>query len=289
MRGVRLTSDDQTAGPLSFAPRSYSDAGYPSTIARYQGAAPPEVSASEADQPLQPGVQFDGQLTGPPAARFSPPPGTGQGRPRATAYVHPGQPKSAPASSVNPVHQFAAPSQSRAGQTIAYGALRAPAPSDQELAELRRQQAAFADTTRKIDLQNSWFAVPGLAPPLVALGLGAAGEWVTGEIAPAAGRAVANFVERAPYLRVGDNWATRAGRRAHAALRERVAQKPGWDPEPTITLDDGAIIRPDVRTPVRIRGSKPEPEQFLMELKPNTPSGLKASARAVRKYEELTG
>lgn len=38
---------------------------------------------------------------------------------------------------------------------IAYGALRAPAPSDQELAELRRQQAAFADTARQIDIHNS--------------------------------------------------------------------------------------------------------------------------------------
>jgi hypothetical protein len=128
-----------------------------------------------------------------------------------------------------------------------------------------------------------------LAPALVALGLGAAGEWATGEVAPEAEQAVANFVEREPYIRGGDTWATRAGRRAHAALRQQVAQKPGWDPEPTIKLDDGTIIRPDVRTPARIRGSKPEPEPFLMDLKPNTPSGLRAAARAVRKYEELTG
>src|SRR5262249_13023318 len=159
----------------------------------------------------------------------------------------------------------------------------------QELAELRRQQAAFADTTRKIDLQNSWFAVPALAPALVAMGLGAAGELATGEIAPEAEQAVANFVERDPYLRVGDNWATRAGRRAHGALRDFVRQKPGWDSEPTIRLPDGQIIRPDVRTPPRLRGAKPDPEPFLMDLKPNTPSGLRAAARAIKKYEELTG
>lgn len=41
---------------------------------------------------------------------------------------------------------------------VVYGALRAPAPSDQELAELRRQQAAFGNTARQIDIHNSWFA-----------------------------------------------------------------------------------------------------------------------------------
>jgi hypothetical protein len=160
---------------------------------------------------------------------------------------------------------------------------------DQELAELRRQQAAFSDTTRKIDLQNSWFAAPVLAAPLAAMGLEGAAAWAARTALPEAEQATLPFVERDPYLRVGDNWATRAGRRAHAALKEFVTQKPGWDPEPTIELPDGRIIRPDVRTPARLRGMKPDPEPYLMELKPNTPSGLRAAARAVRKYEELTG
>jgi len=91
--------------------------------------------------------------------------------------------------------------RSGADQAIAYGALHAPAPSDQELAELRRQQAAFANTARQIDIHNSWAAVPALAPAVVALGLGAAGEWATGEVAPAAGRVVANFVDREAWQR----------------------------------------------------------------------------------------
>ncbi|MFL5296517.1 MAG: hypothetical protein ACJ798_09070 [Phenylobacterium sp.] len=105
------------------------------------------------------------------------------------------------APAAGPVYPSAPARVSPPAQTIAYGALRAPAPSDQELAELRRQQAAFSDTARKIDLQNSWLAVPALAPALVAMGLGAAGEWATGEIAPEAGQAVANFVDREAWQR----------------------------------------------------------------------------------------
>ncbi len=173
------------------------------------------------------------------------------------------------------------------GGVVQYGALQAPLPSDQDLAELRRQQAAFSDTTRKIDLQNSWFAAPALAAPLLALGLGAAGEWATGELAPEAEQAVANFVERDPYLRVGDNWATRAGRRAHAALKQRLAEKPGWKYEPRIERPGDPALKPDVggpqRNPLDPRSRK------LMELKPNTPSGRAAAARAVKRYFDATG
>ena len=177
---------------------------------------------------------------------------------------------------------------STGGQSqIAYGALRAPAPSDQELADLRRQQAAFANTARQIDIRNSWFAAPALAPALVAMGLGAVGEWATGAIAPEAEQAVANFVERDPYLRVGDNWATRAGRRAHAALKERLAQKPGWKYEPRIEESGDPPLKPDVgapqRNPLDPRSRK------LMELKPDTPSGRAAAARAVKRYLDATG
>jgi hypothetical protein len=164
--------------------------------------------------------------------------------------------------------------------------LRAPAPSDQELAELRRQQAAFADSTRKIDLQNSWFAVPALAPSLAAMGLGAAGEWATGEIAPEAGQAVANFVERDPYLRVGDNWATRAGRRGHAALKERLAQKPGWEYEPKLPREGQRPLKPDMGTPKR--DPQLPNKRMYGELKPDSPSGRAAGARALKKYQAVT-
>ncbi len=172
---------------------------------------------------------------------------------------------------------------------IAYGALRAPAPSNEELAELRRQQAAFADATREIDLQNSWFAVPALAAPLAVMGLEGAAAWAARTALPEIEQAPLQFVEREPFRRGGDTWATQAGRRAHAAFREQVMRKAGWDSEPTITLSDGRVIRPDLRTPERLRGSNPNPKPYLMELKPDTPSGRRAAAAAVRKYEELTG
>jgi len=169
---------------------------------------------------------------------------------------------------------------------IAYGALRAPAPSDQELAELRRQQTAFGNTARQIDIDNSWFAAPALAPPLVALGLGALGGWTTGEIAPEAGQAVANFVDKDPYLRVGDNWATRAGRRAHAALKERLAQKPGWEYEPKLPREGQRPLKPDMGTPKR-NPLDPNSRKYI-ELKPDSPSGRAAGARALERYRDAT-
>ena len=50
-------------------------------------------------------------------------------------------------------------------------------------------------------------------------------------------------------------------------------------------LKDGRIVRPDVRTPPRVRAPGKEPEPFQMELKPNTASGRRAAARAMKKYE----
>lgn len=158
-------------------------------------------------------------------------------------------------------------------------------PSADDVADLRLQQAEFRKTERAISRENAWMAVPALAPAAAVLGLEAAGM-IAARLAPAAvQRAPLQFVQREPYLRVGDNWATRAGRRAHAALKERVAQKPGWRPEPDVPLRDGRIVRPDVQTPPRVRVAGRKPEPFQMELKPNTPSGRRAAARAVKKYE----
>ncbi|HEX5378555.1 MAG TPA: hypothetical protein VFW47_08265 [Phenylobacterium sp.] len=157
--------------------------------------------------------------------------------------------------------------------------------SDADIAELRRQQAEFKKTERAVSRENAWMAVPVLAPVAAVMGLEGA-AYIAGRLAPAAVQRAPLVFERAdPYLRVGDNWATRAGRRAHAALRGRIAEKPGWQSEPTVELKDGRILRPDVRTPPRVRVPKKEPEPFQMELKPNTPSGRAAAARAVKKYE----
>lgn len=69
----------------------------------------------------------------------------------------------------------APPSQARAQSAAGtrYGSLYAPSPDN--LAELRRQQAEFTATRREVADQNSWMAVPALAPvvvPLLAWGAG---------------------------------------------------------------------------------------------------------------------
>lgn len=157
--------------------------------------------------------------------------------------------------------------------------------SDADMVELRRQQAEFKKTERAVSRENAWMAVPALAPVAAVVGLEGA-AYIAGRLAPAAAKRAPLLLERAdPYLRVGDNWATRAGRRAHAVLRDRLAQKPGWESEPTVTLKDGRILKPDVRTPPRARTPGKSPEPYQMELKPNTPSGRAAAARALRKYE----
>ena len=291
LRSVRLTSDSQTAGLLSRAPTSHDDAASPDdpgATAGYQDTSPLEISVAEPGMTPLPTAAPDGELIGPPAATFGPQPAAAQVRSQASSYSRAAQLQAQPTSTsaVGQGYQRAGAPQPGADRTIAYGALRAPAPTDQELAELRRQQAAFADTTRKIDLQNSWFAVPALAPPLVALGLGAAGEWVTGEVAPKAGQAVLNFVQKDPYLRVGDNWATRAGRRAHATLRERLAQKEGWEYEPKLARPGQRPLKPDLGTPKR-NPQLPD-KRMYGELKPDSPSGRAAGARALKKYQALT-
>lgn len=290
LRSVRLRTDGPSADPSSPALMSYSGpapADDPSAVPQSHDAGPSEVSAFDLTPQLV--AQSVGELRTPPSLPYGSPPSTAaQARPRPSAYggLARSPVRSAGTAAASPEHQPALASGPRVGQTIAYGALRAPVPSDQELADLRRQQAAFADTTRKIDLQNSWFAVPALAPALVALGLGAAGEWATGEVAPEAGQAVANFVERDPYLRVGDNWATRAGRRAHAALRERVAQKPGWEYEPKLAREGQRPLKPDMGTPKR-NPQFPDKRKYI-ELKPDSPSGRAAGARALKRYQEVT-
>ncbi|MBS0331319.1 MAG: hypothetical protein JSS35_01000, partial [Proteobacteria bacterium] len=178
----------------------------------------------------------------------------------------------------------AAGSPPAAGQTIGYGALRAPAPTEAELADLRRKQAAFGDVTRKINLQNAWFAAPVLAASALPFLPEAAARWIVGEGAPEAGQAITNFVEREPYLRVGDNWATRAGRRAHAALKERLAQKPGWEYEPKLPRSGQRPLKPDAGTPKR-DPLDPTKRKYI-ELKPDSPSGRAAGTRALQRYRD---
>lgn len=159
-------------------------------------------------------------------------------------------------------------------------------PPAEDMAELRHQQAEFGKVRRELDRENSWLAIGALAAPAAVLAL----EGGTALAASIAGPQLLRKVplvlkERMPHLRVGDNWSTRAGRRAHKAYGARADAKPGWDAEQNIQTANG-LRRPDIRAPAR----KPDLEKrFQMELKPNTPSGRRAAARAVRRYEEDTG
>ena len=244
-----------------------------------------EVPSRAADEASQPIPEPVGELMRPPEVSFAP----AQPAPGHAATTKPRTRRQNAVNGVPPAgraHQPAPAPPAPLARTIGYGALRAPAPSAQELADLRRQQAAFGEVTRKIDLQNSWLAAPPLAAPLVAVGLEGAAAWAARNGLPAIERAPLQFLEREPYLRVGDNWATRAGRRAHNALKERLAQKPGWDYEPNLPRKGQAPYRPDVGAPQR---NPIDPhERRLLELKPNTPSGRAAGARAIERYREVT-
>ena len=157
-------------------------------------------------------------------------------------------------------------------------------PPADDLVELRRQQAAFQETKRAISRDNAWMAVPALAPVAVVAGLEAAGA-LAARLAPEAiKRAPFQFTKQDPYLRVGDNYATRGGRRAHAELKRRVEDKLNWKSDADLPLNNGRVVKPDVRTPLRMRPKGDEARAYQMELKPDTVTGRKAAAKAVKMY-----
>lgn len=165
------------------------------------------------------------------------------------------------------------------GRDVHYGSS-----GSEDLSDLRRQQEAFARVRRAEADRNAWMAIPALAPVGAVLGLEAAAAWAARSAAAGAAEPLV-LTERMPHLRVGDNWATRIGRRAHADLKARVRQKDGWTAEGRVKTENG-YVQPDVQGPSRV-GQPRSPYQ--MELKPNTPSGRQAAARAVRRYEAETG
>jgi len=84
---------------------------------------------------------------------------------------------------------------------VRYGSLYAPPPEN--LSELRRQQAQFADTRRDIANQNSWMAIPALAPAAVVFGLEGAAVLAARAAGPKALTQPLNFAEREVWRRVG--------------------------------------------------------------------------------------
>lgn len=175
------------------------------------------------------------------------------------------------------------PEPSHANSGASYGALRSYAPSPQKVAEIRRQQDGIAAARKDFDRHNWGLPALALAPIFVA-GAAELADLAAARVAAAASEGTPLVLtKKDPYMRVGDNWATRAGRRAHADLKQRVDAKPGWRADRGIGAN-GRVLRPDVRAPAR--ASRPDSIR-LMELKPNTPTGKDAGAKAIEKYREI--
>ena len=79
----------------------------------------------------------------------------------------------------------------------------------------------------------------------------------------------------------GESAAAARGRSAHDAFDAKVQAKSnqGWKSKPRITDADGRVHIPDALTP----SGRP------IEYKPNTPSGIKAGRRQLKRYEQVTG
>lgn len=183
-------------------------------------------------------------------------------------------------------HQARTPAEVLAlGQEhIRYGSLKAPAPTPDELAELRRQQAAQHHTVDGVSHDNRWMAIPALAPAAVVAGLEG--------LALLAGRAATSvpklqpviLTQRYPYQRGGETPWTRAGRDAHKAFSAKVNAKPGWDAN---KVAKGTNLRPDAVGPPR--GPVEASKRFQLELKPDTPRGRLQGPKAAQKYRSETG
>lgn len=104
-----------------------------------------------------------------------------------------------------------------------YGNLYAPPPRD--LAGLRRQQAEHARITREISNQNSWLAIPALAPAAVVLGLGATSALGTGALGSEAATAPLSFLEREAWQRGAQKAAQALDDVAKTALRKAARAK----------------------------------------------------------------
>lgn len=161
----------------------------------------------------------------------------------------------------------------------------APQMTPSEEANLRRQQAIQAREEEKADIWNSPYAFAALAPVATVLGLEAGGGFIGDLANPVWPRGPLSFPWREPPL-AGETRYTQLGKYVHALWKAAAQQKVGWGADETLVMPGGRI-RPDFITP--LRGAAGDTRQFLIELKPNTPSGRRAAARAVKRYFELTG
>jgi hypothetical protein len=65
-----------------------------------------------------------------------------------------------------------------------------------------------------------------------------------------------------------------------------LAQKPGWQYEPKLPREGQQPLKPDIGTPKR-NPIDPTKRKYI-ELKPDSPSGMAAGARALQRYREVT-
>jgi hypothetical protein len=104
-----------------------------------------------------------------------------------------------------------------------YGSLRAPPPGD--LAKPRQEQAEFERTRRDISKENSWMAIPALAPAAVVLGLGGAAAWGARALGPRVLGSPLNLVEREVWQKSGQRAGQALSEEGKAALRREARVK----------------------------------------------------------------
>jgi hypothetical protein len=69
-------------------------------------------------------------------------------------------------------------------------------------------------------------------------------------------------------------------------VQERLAQKPSWEYEPKLSRPGQRPLKPDMGTPKR--NPQLPNKRMYGELKPDSPSGRAAGARALKKYQAVT-
>lgn len=98
---------------------------------------------------------------------------------------------------------LAAPKQAQLGYSATAATAAAPTPrptQEDEMAKLRREQAAFKEVVREESRRNSWMAIPALAPMLVPL-LAEGAALLTGRLAASQlNRVPLNLLSREPGL-----------------------------------------------------------------------------------------
>jgi hypothetical protein len=154
-----------------------------------------------------------------------PDPGFGIGAPTIDRDVDPefAAPLQPPAPLIRLSGAGVAQQQPRSLQGTWYGSLYAPPPDD--VAELRRQQAEFARTTREIDKQNSWLAIPALAPAAAVFGLEGTAAIAGRALGDEAIQGPLNFVDREAWQRGAQRAAQALSDAEKNALRSAARSK----------------------------------------------------------------